>query len=331
MRENTTHKISNLRKVKFRIKKIIHFFTIKIWVVSAEVGLSTFKKGWYKVSRILSVTIKKFGENNCGPRASDLTYFTLFAIVPFIAIAYGVAMLFGMETHLNDKIHSALGGQGMLSENLIEFAQKTISQTKGGLVTAVASVVFLWSIFRVLGHVENTMNKIWDVNKKRKIGWRVLEFLLFITFGPILLLAGSAVNIFISANVIDAIPQEYEIIQNTLSLLTSFLVPIALFSLLFFMIYQGMPNRTIKPRSSFFAAVITGILFQLLQFYYFDIQMSISSYNSIYGSFAALPLLLIWLRLSWMIILFGAELAYGIEQEREFIASQQPHQPSRNP
>jgi membrane protein len=329
MKAEKDNKISNMRKIKFRIKKIVHFFTVKIWIISAQVGLSAFKKGWYKTSRILSISIKKFGENNCGARASDLTYFTLFAIVPFFAIAYGVAMLFGMETMLNDKIHSALGGQGVLSENLIEFAQKTISQAKAGLVTIVASVFFLWAIFRMLDHVEKTMNKIWQVNKKRKFGRRILEFFAFITFGPILLIAGSAVNIFISASIIDLIP--HETIKSTLSLLTGFLIPIVLFSILFFMIYQGLPNRTIKPKSSFFAALIAGAVFQTLQYFYFDIQMSISAYNSIYGSFAALPLLLIWLRISWMIILFGAELAYGIETENETVSTRQPQSQQANP
>jgi membrane protein len=315
-------KISNLRKIKFRIKKIIHFFTIKIWVVSAEVGLSAFKKMWYKVSRILSTAIRKFSKNHCMVSASDLTYFTLFAIVPFFAIAYGVAMLLGLENILNEQIHSALGGQGLLSDKLIEFAQKTISETQGGLVTIIASTFFLFAIFSMLGNIETTMNRIWNVGKNRSILRRLRDFFLFILFGPTLLVIGSAANIFISANIINALP---ELLQESLSFLTSFLVPIGIFSVLFFMIYHGMPNRKIKPKSSLFAAIIAGAAFQVLQYYYFNIQMSISSYNSIYGSFAALPLLLIWLRMSWIIVLFGAELAFGIESEREFIASQQPH------
>ena len=325
MKEN---KISNLRKIKFFIKKTIHFFTIKIWIVSAEIGLSAFKKGWYKVSRIMSIAIGKFSENSCMISASGLSYYTLFAIVPFFAIAYGIAMLFGLEPVLNDWIHSALGGQGALSENLIDLAQKTISETQGGLITIVASSIFFFAIFSMLGNIETTMNKIWDTRKHRRFLRRVRDFVLFIIFGPALLVAGTAANIFISANIISLLP---EILQHSLRFLTSFLVPIGIFSLLFFLIYQGMPNRTIRPQSSFLAAVIAGAAFQILQYYYFNIQMSISAYNSIYGSFAALPLLLIWLRMSWIIVLFGAELAYGIEQERDFSASQQPHPPSRKP
>jgi membrane protein len=131
------------------------------------------------------------------------------------------------------------------------------------------------------------------------------------------------------SNIIRLIPDET--IQESLHFLTNFLVPVAVFSILFFAIYQGLPNRTIKSGPSFLAAVIAGTAFQILQYYYFNIQMSISAYNSIYGSFAALPLLLIWLRMSWVIILFGAELAYGIEHERDFTSSQQSRQPSHNP
>ena len=318
-----------IRKLKFRIKKIIHFFTVKIWIVSANVGLSAFKRSWYKTIRIVSVAIKKFSENNCMVSASDLTFYTLFAIVPFFAIAYGIAMFLGLETVLNNQIHSALGGQGVLSENLIEFAQKTISTARAGLITIVASTIFLWSIFAMLGNIEVTMNRIWSVQKHRNFGRRLRDFTLFILFGPTLLVIGSAANIFITANIIEAIPRA--IIHDSLEFLVSFLVPIGIFSLLFFIIYQGMPNRKIRPRSSFLAALFAGVAFQILQFFYFDIQMSISAYNTIYGSFAALPLLLIWLRLSWVIVLFGAELSFGIEQERDFNASQQLRQPSRKP
>jgi len=320
------HKISNLRKIKFFIKKGIHFFTVKIWVVSTEASLSAFKKSWYKIIRIMSVTIEKFQENHCTITASGLSYYTLFAIVPFFAIAYGIAMLFGLEPILNDWIHSALGGQGTLSENIIELAQKTISETRGGLITIVASSIFFVAIFSMLGSIESTMNRIWHSRKQRSFVKRLRDFILFMAFGPALLVIGSASNIFISANIINLLP---EILQSSLSFLTSFLVPIGIFTLLFFIIYQVMPNRVIKPRSSLFAAVIAGAAFQILQYYYFNIQMSISAYNTIYGSFAALPLLLIWLRMSWIIVLFGAELAYGIEHERGFSASRQPHPPSR--
>jgi membrane protein len=321
------NKISNIRKIKFRIKKIIHFFTIKIWIDSAETGLSVFKKGWYKISRITSMAIQKFGENHCMVSAGDLTYYTLFAIVPFFAIAYGVAMLLGLENILNDQIHSAVGGRSVLSETLIEFAQKTISETKGGLVTIVASTIFLFAIFSMLSNIETTMNRIWKSRKHRRFGRRVRDFLLFITFGPSLLVIGSAANIFISANIINLLP---EILQHSLRFLTSFLVPIGIFTLLFFIIYQGMPNRTIKPRASFLAALIAGAAFQLLQYYYFNIQMSISAYNNIYGGFAALPLLLIWLRFSWVIVLFGAELAYGIEHENNAVSHRKSHSHPQN-
>jgi len=317
-----------MRKIKFYIKKIIHFFTIDIWVVSAEVGMSTFKKGWYKTIRILSIAIEKFLENRCLIGASDLTYYTLFAIVPFFAIAYGVAISLGMESILNEQIHLALSEQGALGDKLILFAQKTIAKTQGGLVTIVASTFFVWAIFSMLDSIETMMNQVW-ITTNRKFGRRMLNYLLFTIFGPMLLVVGSGVNIFISANIIEAIPDET--IQASLSFLTSFIIPISMFSFLFFLIYHLVPNRKIKLKSSLVAAVIAGAAFQIVQYYYFHIQMSISSYNGIYGSFAVLPLLLVWLRMSWIIVLFGAELAFGIEHETDFIFSRQSHRPYRKP
>jgi membrane protein len=152
---------------------------------------------------------------------------------------------------------------------------------------------------------------------------------VFIVCAPILLVLGSAINIFISANIIEAIADET--IQSSLSFLSSFVIPISVFSFLFFLIYHVVPNRKIKLSSSLIAAVIAGSAFQILQYYYFNIQMSISAYNGIYGSFAVLPLLLVWLRMSWMIVLFGAELAFGIETEDDVISSRQFHRPSHKP
>ncbi|MDR1951840.1 MAG: YihY/virulence factor BrkB family protein, partial [Bacteroidales bacterium] len=203
-----------MRQLRFYILKIIRFFTRNIWVVSAQVGSSAFKKFWYRIFRILSIAIEQFSKNRCSASASDLTYNTLFAIVPFFAIAYGIAISFGMETVLNDQIHAALSGQGSLSEKLISFAQKTIAETKGSLITAVGSVFFVWSIFSMLGNIETTMNQIWGVRKNRRFRWRMLNYFLFTVFGPILLVVGSAVNIFVSSNIIEAIPDET--IQNSL-------------------------------------------------------------------------------------------------------------------
>ncbi len=310
-----------MKKLKLYIEKTIRFFTVDIWVVSAEASMSAFKKGWYHCVRVLSIAVEKFLKNRCSVSASDLTYYTLFAIVPFFAIAYGVAISMGLEHILNEQIHSALSGQGELSDKLIQFAQKTISGTKGGLLTIIGSTFFLWSIFSMLNCIETTMNRIWNVSVYRKFKRRAIGYGLFIIIGPVLLVFGSAVNIFVSANIIEAIPDE--MIQSSLSFLTNFLVPISVFSALFFMIYHVVPNRDIRFRSSLIAAIIAGSAFQILQYYYFNIQMSISSYNSIYGSFAALPLLLVWLRMSWMIVLFGAELTFGIEHEHDFISSRQ--------
>ncbi|MCL2417089.1 MAG: YihY/virulence factor BrkB family protein [Bacteroidales bacterium] len=318
---------SNFRKIKLFIKRIIHFFTVKIWLVSAEVGLSAFKKVWYKVSRILSITVKQFQKNQCTVSASDLTYYSLFAVVPFFAIAYGVAMLFGLEYFLNSQIYSALGGQENLGERLMTFSQRIISEAKVGVISVVALVFFFWSIITMLSSIEKTMNNIWNVRKRRRFVSRMLGFLLFVLIVPSLLVIGSAANIFISANIIRFFP---ELLQESLQFLTSFLIPVGIFCVLFFIIYQSVPYQKINPRSSFWAAIFAGAAFQALQYYYFNVQIAISSYNTIYGSLAALPLLLVWIKLSWTIVLFGAELAYGIEHERNFTSSRQFRQASRN-
>ena len=314
---------SNLRKIKFFIKKIIHFFTVKIWLVSAEVGLSAFKKAWYKISRILTITIEKFQKNQCMVSASDLTYFSLFAVVPFFAIAYGVAVLLGLDFFLSTHIDSMLGGQADLGERIMKFSQRIISEAKVGVISGVALAFFFWSIITMLSSIEKTMNRIWNVQKQRKFVLRIMRFFLFALIVPTLLVIGSTANIFISANIIRFFP---ELLQESLHFLTSFLIPIGIFCVLFFIVYQVVPNQKINPRSSFWAAIFAGAAFQVLQYYYFNIQIAISSYNTIYGSLAALPLLLVWIKLSWTIVLFGAELAYGIEQERNFISSQQSSQ-----
>lgn len=316
-------KISNLRKIKFLVKKTIHFFTVTIWVVSAEIGWSAFKKAQYRISRILTIALDKFQKNQCTVSASDLTYYTLFAVVPFFAIAYGIAMLLELEFFLSTQIHSILGRETIFGERLIEFSHRVIFQAEGGAITAVALVFFFGSIVTMLRRIETTMNRIWNVHKQRKFISRMSGYFLFLVIGPTLLVIGSAANIFVSTNIISYFPA---FLQESLHFLSSFLVPLGIFCVLFFIVYQIVPNQKINPKSSLWAALFAGTAFQVLQYYYFHIQIAISSYNAIYGSLAALPLLLVWVKLSWTIVLFGAELAYGIEKEREFISSQQSPQ-----
>jgi membrane protein len=171
-----------------------------------------------------------------------------------------------------------------------------------------------WSAFKVLGQIEAALNAMWDVRTPRSWGRRFCDYLAVMLLAPILLLAAGGVNVFIRTQ-FDAVVLRFEIVGmlGPLVLQTLRATPLVLTWALFFMIYMAMPNTRVRWPAAVAGAAIGAILYQLLQWVYIDLQVGVSQKNAIYGSFAALPLFLAWVQVSWIIVLFGAEVCDAVQ------------------
>lgn len=262
--------------------------------------------------RIVILSIRGFDEDKCLLRASALTFYSLISIVPVIAMAFGIAKGFGFEKMLEEQLRGRFAGQEEVLNNVIVFSHALLENTKGGLIAGIGLIVLFWAIIKVLGHIENSLNDIWGVKENRSLGRKFSDYLSLMLIGPVVLILASGATIFITTHVtlvverIDILGLFGPVILPVLSLL-----PYCLLWGLFTFLYIFMPNTKVRFSSGLLAGIIAGTIFQVVQWAYITFQIGAAEYNAIYGSFAAIPLFLIWLQLSWLIVLYGAELSFA--------------------
>ena len=264
-------------------------------------------------ARIILLAFRGFLEDRCLLRASSLTFYTLLSIVPVVAMFFGVAKGFGFERRLKIELFDRFPGQEDILNQVINFANSLLEQTRGGgVIAGVGLLVLFWSVLKVLGHIEMALNDIWEIKKQRSWARKFSDYLSIILISPILVLMSGSVTVFIETQVTQ-ITQKVSLLEAINPLISSLLqlAPYVLIWALFTILYIIMPNTKVKFKAGLLGGVVAGTLYQVAQEAYIGFQIGAARYNYIYGSFAALPLFLMWVQISWWIVLFGAELSYA--------------------
>ena len=260
---------------------------------------------------ILIESLPTFGATEGQLRASALTYYTLFAIVPVFALLFGVAKGFELDHWLKVELSRRFSEHGEILNWIYNFADTTLRETKGGLVAGIGALILCWSVVKMIGNIESAFNRVWRVKKNRTIFRKFTDYLSFLVIAPILLLAASSATVIVSRILREMIEKNAFLSYSRMVVEFGIqCVPYLLAWLLFTFIYIFLPNTRVKFSAALFGGVIAGSICQLLQSGYFFVQLALSRYNVIYGSFSALPLFLVWMYLNWLIMLFGVTLSY---------------------
>jgi membrane protein len=293
-----------------RVSKVSDFFSTGIWRVDTRTlhGSSAFL---IRPLRIIALSVQEFIKDNCALRASALTFYSLLSVVPVMALLFGIAKGFGLEQRLETLLYERLTGQEEVLEKIITFSRSLLENTKGGVVAGIGVILLFWSSIKLMGHIEKALNEIWKV-KHRSFIRRFTDYLSIMIISPLLVIVSSSVNVYITTQ-IKAMAGEMVVVRmvGPFILMMLKLLPFGLIWILFIMLYMVMPNTRVRLTSSVIAGAIAAVVFQLLQGTYISAQVLVARYNAIYGSFAALPLFLMWLQLSWMIVLYGAQIAFA--------------------
>ncbi len=255
--------------------------------------------------RIFSLAIKGFNEDNCLMRATALTFYSLFSIVPILALIFAISKGFGYDKILQNQIKQSYAEYSGLLENAFVYADSMLSNAKGGVIAGLGILLLLFSVMKLLMNIENSFNEIWEIKKGRSIIRKTADYLTIMLVGPIFLILAGGITVAIQAHVgkVDLLSGYVKIILE----IFAFLIVAGVFTFL----YMVMPNTKVQFKSAFTAGIVAMIFFELLQWGYVKFQIKASALNAIYGGFAALPLFLIWVQYSWYIILFGAEIAFA--------------------
>ena len=288
------------------MKKLIQFLKVDIWRVSEE-ELSPSKKLLYAVIKTLYLAVRFFTTKRVINQASALTYSTLLAIVPILAVVFAIARGFGYNKYIEVWFRDAFSSQPQVAEVIIGFVNSYLVHTKSGIFLGVGLIFMLYTVMMLVGNIENTFNEIWQVKKKRSIFRTITDYLAMFFLFPILIVVSSGISLFL-ATMANSMT-DFLLLGSAVRLLID-ASPYVLMSLLFISLYVFMPNTHVKVKNAIVPGILAGIAMQLVQFFYIHSQLWVTGYNAIYGSFAALPLFMLWVQISWTICLFGAELTY---------------------
>ena len=291
-----------------RIATLWKFLTYDIWrITEDEVTKTTFSL--YNIIKTIYLCINRFTKDRLVNKASALTYSTLLAIVPILAIVFAIARGFGFDNLMESQIVQGFGGPSETTEVIFQFVNSYLSQTKNGIFIGVGLIMLLWTVLNLINNMEITFNRIWQVKKARSMYRKITDYFSMLLLIPLLLVVSGGLSIFMSTmlkNVTDF---------TLLAPIGKFLIRLIPFVLTWVMF---MPNTKVKLKHALISGILAGTAHQAFQFLYISSQLWVSRYNAIYGSFAALPMFLLWLQISWTICLFGAELTYAGQNIRNF-------------
>lgn len=288
------------------IQQLIHFFKTGIWQITRG-DVSPLRYLMVNVMKKILLAVRFFTAKRVLTKASALTYSTLLAIVPILAVVFAIARGFGYSKYIEVWFRDALSSQPQTADIIIGFVNSYLVHTKSGIFLGIGLLFMLYTVLMLVSNIEEAFNEVWQVKKSRSVFRTFTDYLAMFFVFPILIVISSGISIFL-ATVADSMP-DFLMLGSAVRTLID-LTPYVLMSLMFIALYIFMPNTKVKLSSVIVPGILAGIAMQGLQFVYIHSQIFLSSYNAIYGSFAALPLFMLWMQISWTICLFGAELCY---------------------
>ena len=271
----------------------------------------TFKE----IYRTLLLTIRFFTAKRVMNQASALTYSSLLAIVPMLAVIFAIARGFGYNKYIEIWFRDALSSQPQVADILTDFVNSYLIHTQSGIFLGVGLLFMLYTVLMLVNNVEETFNEIWQVSNSRPIIRSLTNYLAMFFLFPIIIVVSMGLSIFMAtiAQHTDGVLFVGPAVRRLLDF-----SPYLLLSMLFVWLYVYMPNTDVKLKSAVVPGILSGIAMQLLQLVYIHSQIWVTGYNAIYGSFAALPLFMLWLQISWTICLFGAQLTYTNQNKNRY-------------
>jgi membrane protein len=291
-----------------------NFVSKDIWRVPQH-QVKGIKNKLLNLFRTLILAIRGFTNDRLSTRASALTYSTLLAVVPVATIIIAIARGFGFEKMIQIQLTKILPGQDQVLEMLFKFVQSYLKVATSGIIIGLGIIFLIASIWSILQSIEKTVNDIFQIKRGRSISRMISDYLATMFLIPVLLIVSSGFSIFIHTTV--AKNEIFALFSPFLNVVMT-CIPYFFSWLCFSLLYILIPNTKVRVKNAIIAGIIAGSAFQAFQYLYISGQIWVNHYNAIYGSFAAIPLFLLWLQLSWTIVLFGAEICYAAQNVQNY-------------
>lgn len=289
---------------------IRRFFTVDLWKTRTR-DIPHPRRILLKLLKLFLLAARSFWNDQDSVRAAALTLFTVLSLVPVTAMLFGIAKGFGLDARLEEWLLNEFSDQEDVMRQMIVMARQALDTAQGGLVAGTGVAFLIYSVLKVIGNIEQAFNEIWSVGRERSWGRKFTDYLSIILVGPFLVIGASSLNVYVATllhRAVESAPLGW--VAAPAVGLGVRAAPILLLWALFTFMYVFVPNTKVRIPSALFGGFVSALAYQAVQTFYISLQVGVSRLNAIYGSFAALPLFLIWLHISWRIVLYGAELTH---------------------
>ena len=303
------------------IKNLTGFLRKGIWEIRLK-DLSTVKAHAVRYLRTVILAFRNFKRNDSLRTASVLTYYSILNFVPLIAVVFAIAKGFGLRRVIQGYVVQMADTAHLdpeMANQIVVFSNSLLKQARGGIIAGIGTALLLWTVISILGRIEGSFNNIWEVKKSRSLLRKFSDYMSILVVVPILFAVSASATVVITGQ-LKSVMSEISFLGSLSAemLVVIKLLPYLATWALLIVLYIVMPNTRVSLRSGLLAGIIAGTGFQIVQFVYLELQMAVSGHGAIYGTFAAVPLFLGWLQISWMIVLFGAEIAHAAEYSDTF-------------
>ncbi|MDE6007356.1 MAG: YihY/virulence factor BrkB family protein [Muribaculaceae bacterium] len=303
MKNDSQKKDGFFSNLAFKAKKTYAYVTDGVWSDPKNTAGT-------RMVKTINLTLSAFFNSSLQNKSMSLTYQTVLSVVPAFALLVAIGRGFGLQDALQGQLYQMFPSQDRVITTALSFVDSYLNSATQGVFVGVGIVVLLWTVISLLSSIEDTFNSIWGVTTSRTLYQKFTDYIAICLMIPVLMICSSGVSIFMSS-VIQAnlkLPFLTPVVNWSLEL-----APLFLCWLAFALSYYLIPNTKVQFKYAAVAALLAAVSFQILQILFLNGQIYVSKYNAIYGSFAFLPLLLIWLQLSWLVLLTGCMIAYSMQ------------------
>jgi membrane protein len=265
-----------------------------------------------KQLRIIVLASRGFSNDKVQLRASALTFYSLLSVIPVVAIGFGIAKGFGMDQNLEQIIIEKFQSHKEVLNWLLSISRSALQDTSGGYIAGVGFIILFWSVMGLLDHIESSFNHIWQIRTSRPWFRKFTDYLTIMLVAPVFVILSSSITVFISTQLTEFMTRApiLDFFKPLVTLLVQ-IIPYFLSWVALTVMFIIMPNAKVKFVPAVVAGIVAGTILQVVQWVYIDLQFGITKLSAIYGSFAAIPLFIIWIQTSWLIVLLGAELSFA--------------------
>ncbi len=299
------------------VERLRAYFTDRIW--REEAGESSARTFLHTIARVGYSTVRGFLENRLTLRAAALTYYSVLSLVPFLAFAFAVLKGLGaydsfVAGTVQPYVQDTFGGSRALlaaMETVLHFVDRTNVSTLG----AVGLLTLVYTSVSLLSSVEAALNEVWGARTQRPFVRQLTDYVTLLVTTPILVLVATTFATAAESS------QVVAFLRNTLQLgvVIDFLLrftSVVVVGMALFAVYEILPNVHVRPASALIGAVVSALLWQALLVLHVQFQMGVAGYNALYSVLGAIPIFLVWMYLSWLIVLSGAQVAACHQNQR---------------